>query len=199
MDTTYMDEYYEWWNNRPPKVLRICEKIIEYEMYFTDMSLNENGLLKDYITSPLEDYIEAPEELLLHNPSSYFKICVDDLKNCAGCVNVKDRILAIDNHFVDKKEVILHEMIHAHEILLEENDTLLRDVLLFELYKKLKPIYPNLDEIIRHHANFYRYNQTIGDGGSHDILFLLKSLDLDNILGITPGTVFGYDTDISKL
>lgn len=198
MNTTYMDEYYEWWSNRPPEVLRMCEKIIKYEMYFTDMSLNENGLLKDYIANPLWDYIEPPEELLLHNPSSYFKIYVGNLKDCNGCVNVKDRILAIDNDSADKREVILHEMIHAHEILLEEKNTLLRDVLLFELYKKLKPIFSNLDEIIRKHANFFRYNQTIGTGGTHDILFLLKSLELDTILNVRPGTVFGYDADISK-
>lgn len=197
MDTIEMDEYYEWWNNRPQKVLRICEKVIEYEMYFTDMSLNQNGLLKDYMASPLGVFLEAPEELLLHNPSSYFKICVDDLKDCAGCVNEQEKILAIDNHYTEKKEIILHEMIHAHEVLLAEKNMLLRDVLLFELYKKLKPLYPNLDKIIKHHANFYRYNQAIGNGGVHDILFLLKSLDLDNVLGLKPGTIFGYDADIS--
>lgn len=196
MDINEIDECYEWWNLRPDEVLDVCRKIKEYEIYFTDMSLNKNGLLKDYIASPFE---EPLEELLLYNPSSYFKICVNDLTDCgyAGFVNKKEKILAIDNRSVDKKEVILHEMIHAHEILLEEKNILLRDALVIELYNKLKPIYPTLGQIIKHHANFYRYKQTIGDCGEHDILFLLKSLELDNILKVRPGTVFGYDTDIT--
>lgn len=55
------------------------------------------------------------DELLLYNPSSCFKICVNDSTGYgyAGCVNKHNRISAIDNLSANKKEVILHEMIHA--------------------------------------------------------------------------------------
>lgn len=89
-------------------------------------------------------------------------------------------------------------MIHAHEILLEEKSILLRDALFLELYNKRKPIYATLDQIIKYHANFYRYKQTVADYGEHDILFLLKSLELNDVLKVIPGTVFEYDMDISK-
>lgn len=198
LNTIELDECYEWWNFRPDNVLQVCEKIKEYEAYFTDMSLNKNGLLKNYLASPLDNPLD---ELLLYNPSSCFKVCVNDLTGYgyAGCVNKQNRILAIDNLSANKKEVILHEMIHAHEILLEEKSILLRDALLLELYNKLKPIYPTLDQMIKHHANFYRYKQTVADYGEHDILFLLKSLELDDVLKVKPGTVFGYDMDISTI
>lgn len=199
MNNFSIEEWYEWWNLRPENVLQLCEKIIENEIYFTDMSLNENGILKDYFSSPYGDFVEPPEELLIHSPSSGFKVHICDFNDYSGCVHRTDRILAIDVQSINNKEVILHEMIHAHEILLEEKNMLLRDALLFELYNKLKPLYSNLDKIIRHHANFYRYNQAIGDGGTHDILFLLKSLELDNVLGFTPGTVFGYDKNITSV
>lgn len=95
----------------------------------------------------------------MYNPSSCFKVCVNDLT---------------DYGFAG-------------------------DALLLELYNKLKLIYPTLDQMIKHHANFYRYKQTVADYGEHNILFLLKSLELDHVLKFKPGTVFGYDMDISMI
>ena len=56
------------------------------------------------------------------------------------------------------------------------------------------PGYPNddLDVLIHKHANFSDVLLIAEQGGSHDLLFFLKSLDLDLRFGYDLGTVFGY-------
>lgn len=65
------------------------------------------------------------------------------------------------------------------------------------LYKDLRNKIPQLDEIITGHAHLLTGSTIYRSGGLHDILFLLKSFDLDIRMGYSLGTVFayGYDED----
>jgi hypothetical protein len=49
-----------------------------------------------------------------------------------------------------------------------------------------------LDEIITSHAHMLTGSSLYARGGLHDILFLLKSFDLDIRMGYSLGTVFAY-------
>jgi hypothetical protein len=80
----------------------------------------------------------------------------------------------------------------------------IRDALLISFYNDLKgklstcnPGYPNadLDSLILDHAHFHNGKTITMIGGEHDVLFYLKSLDLDLRLGYQLGTVCGYGWD----
>lgn len=60
------------------------------------------------------------------------------------------------------------------------------------LYKSLKNRIDDLDDRIEAHGHLLNEQQIYSRGGSHDILFLLKSYDLDLKKGYKLGTVFGY-------
>jgi len=64
-----------------------------------------------------------------------------------------------------------------------------------ELYKKLSSQIEDLDSRILAHANIHSGTDIAQRGGSHDILFLLKSFDLDLQCGYKLGTVCGYGRD----
>lgn len=63
------------------------------------------------------------------------------------------------------------------------------------LYNKLNPEIPDLDDKIAGRANILSGMDIYIQGGKHDILFFLKSLDLDLRCGYKLGTVCGYDRD----
>lgn len=88
--------------------------------------------------------------------------------------------------------VILHEMIHLHEFVLEILPMYFHDAVLFCLYKDLKNKINDLDQRIEAHGNILNSSSIANIGGTHDILFLLKSFDLDLKNGYKLGTVFGY-------
>ena len=84
---------------------------------------------------------------------------------------------------------MLHEIIHAYEVMLPEN---YREWLLLELDKKLarkitrKQLQSCIDmtlHVVMHHNHY------------HGLFFLFKSLDLDLRLRWPLGTVFGYGQD----
>ena len=87
---------------------------------------------------------------------------------------------------------ILHEMIHLHEFLINDQPMYFHDMLYWALYRDLKDKIPKLDEIITGHAHLLTESSLFNQGGLHDILFLLKSFDLDIRMGYPLGTVFGY-------
>lgn len=53
-------------------------------------------------------------------------------------------------------------------------------------------LYRDLNERIEAHGHILNSSQIAKTGGVHDILFLLKSFDLDLKMGYKLGTVFGY-------
>ncbi len=95
---------------------------------------------------------------------------------------------------IESDSIILHELIHLHEFVLRDERVLLyfRDMLFWSLYQQVKKRIPKLDELIAGHAHSLNQKVLHEDGGLHDVLFLLKSFDLDMRMGYDLGTVFGY-------
>lgn len=89
--------------------------------------------------------------------------------------------------------VILHEMIHLHESVLQNVVPFFHDAVLWNLYQSLCNDVKNLEEIVNIHGSLDNQLIMYYQGGEHDILFLLKSFDLDRRLGKPFGTIFGYD------
>ena len=106
--------------------------------------------------------------------------------------NAVTQTISIATGAVDDDHVILHEMIHLHEYFLNQLPTYYRDMYFWTLYKDLQEKIPSLDTIIESHANLFNVSVLETEGGVHDILFLLKSLDLDIKKGYRLGTVFAY-------
>jgi hypothetical protein len=69
------------------------------------------------------------------------------------------------------------------------------DMLYWALYRDVRKRISKLDEIIDGHVHMLMGSTLFADGGLHDILFLLKSFDLDMKKGCPLGTVFGYGRD----
>lgn len=93
---------------------------------------------------------------------------------------------------VDDDATILHELIHLHEYVINDLPMYFHDMVFWALYKDLKKKIPQLDEIITGHAHMLTEATLYSRGGLHDILFLLKSFDLDIRMGYPLGTVFAY-------
>ena len=94
--------------------------------------------------------------------------------------------------YKDDDSVVLHEMIHLHEFVINELPLYFHDVLLWCLYKDLRGKISDLEQRIEDHGHIVNENHIERWGGTHDILFLLKSYDLDLRRGYPLGTVFGY-------
>ena len=86
-------------------------------------------------------------------------------------------------------------MIYLHEFVLNVLPLFYHDTVLWALYTELRKEIKNLDRIISSQAHILSGQKTYNEGGTHDILFLLKSLDLDLKMGYSLGTVFGYNLE----
>lgn len=86
----------------------------------------------------------------------------------------------------ETKEALLHEMIHAFEYELK-NYPIVKEMLLMQLYWRLKPKIKDIDDLIGTSLNF-EFRQP-----SHGLLFLLKSFDLDLMLKLPLGTIHSYE------
>ena len=123
-----------------------------------------------------------------------FNYKVEPLKDCGGYVDPRDFTIAIDPEHMTKR-VLLHELIHIYEFALDLVPKFYHDVILICLYNALKDKVMDLDDKIRNHANIYSCDLVAAKGGDYDILFFLKSLDLDIRLGYKLGTVCSYGQD----
>lgn len=83
-------------------------------------------------------------------------------------------------------------MIHLHESVINDLPIYFHNMLYWALYQSLKQRISKLDEIITGHAHMLTESGLYEAGGLHDVLFLLKSFDLDIRKEYDLGTVFGY-------
>lgn len=180
-------------------------------MYFDDMRLTKDSIVGKYL---ILSYTDGPKEYSLPdewewqlNAINYsFKVGEQEA-GVAGSTNHITRTVTIAPKYENDDTVLLHELIHVFEGLynLKEGFTnnygdkidadvypFIRDALLLALYNDLRAKIPDLDSRILAHANIYSGTNITNEGGNHDILFFLKSLDLDLRLGYKLGTVCGY-------
>ena len=135
-----------------------------------------------------EDYMLHNRKRLTFEPrlsidKQYFRFLAEDVATYDAYTDVNNRKIVVDKKHIKNKATILHEMLHAHEFILEEQKHLLKEIVLLELYKSLKPKlsqkHIDIDTWISNHANI-PHNEDFANAYSiHDVLFFLKSIDLD--------------------
>lgn len=183
--------YNEWWSNRTPEEYALQGLCFDYEEeYFEDMLLKDGSLLNDIIetTSEITDGIFLGMDKL--------RLYIVNSDDFYGCFYRNEGKIEISKDYENDKSVILHELIHYYENMLEEElPSLIRELLVLELYNKLIPQIPDLRKRIFKHCELYSYTETFKGSGQHGVLFFLKSLDLDVRCGFPLGTVCGYGRD----
>lgn len=153
-------------------------------IYFQDMTL--------------EGYPQILEVLdrwgIRMNPAiehAHFYVLEQDGDGTTGAYNKRDRSMGfvLDGLTVN---TICHEMIHHYEYELDELDESLRQYLTIKLWQKLSPQIPDLENRVLKHIEATEHRKLQNEGGQHDVLFLLKSYDIDTQLSVPLGTTFGY-------
>ena len=195
------DKSFEWAQTASPDDVQLQNRVYELEHYFGDM-LFDNGtetykLIQvqaqmDGSDNWIDTTIDLPDALEYFSPS-WFTYHVKDLEDGAvGVFNGMDYSLSVDSQHLADNSVVLHEMIHLHEFVIDLHPLFFHDAIFWYLYRKLSKEIPDLDERIEAHGHILNASTIARQGGTHDILFLLKSFDLDLQMGYELGTVFGY-------
>lgn len=199
---TLMNEqrFQEWYLTATQDEKNLLERVEEFAIHFEDMIFSNGTSTHKFVTCKskligsdewVDDVITLPEELEYFS-YSHFTYHIANFDDFFGCFNREDLSLSVDKASANTDRVILHEMIHLHEFVIDVLPTFFHDAILFCLYKDLKSKISNLDERIEAHGHILNSEQIAAVGGVHDILFLLKSFDLDLKMGYQLGTVFGY-------
>ena len=125
----------------------------------------------------------------------HFSIADDEYT--VGMFNEETKTLSIGKEYTDDESAWLHELIHLYEHNLESvpGSMVFRDAVIWELYCKLRSRITDLDEIIGKYMQMDYICHIYHLGGAHDLLFFLKSLDIDLAKGWARYTTFGYDVD----
>ncbi|MBR2401784.1 MAG: hypothetical protein IKB01_03290, partial [Lachnospiraceae bacterium] len=138
-----------------------------------------------------EDRITLPEGLEGFSYQQFHFVFGETVKGAPAQYAHASRTITVKQGSL-KENILLHEMIHLHVHVLNEQPMYYRDIVYWELYRELKKQIPDLDERIETHAHILNEQCIHNKGGEHDVLFLLKSFDLDLKKGYELGTVFGY-------
>ena len=133
---------------------------------------------------------ELPDQAERADYCEYVDVCIEQLEECRGYFRPIDQLLVIGEAALGDDAVLLHEMIHLHQYaLMDRRYPVQADAVLRGLYGSLRDQIPELDDIIIARMDILNSGKGAGD---HDLLFLLKSLDLDLRMGYPLGTVCGY-------
>ena len=156
-----------------PEILHCCG--LDW-VRFSVRPLEENvrGCFKDFYNTELT--IELPE------------------KPEYECAPIYDKYaeVIISPKYANDDSVLLHEMIHLYEDVLDDFPMYYRDIVLWQLYKSMAAKIDDLDRRIAAFTRLDHQQEIDAVGGCHDILFLLKSYDLDLRKKYPLGKVLGY-------
>lgn len=198
MDDSWWMEWYS--GSISDDERKMVDLIYDLEKHFEDMLFEPGTPSGDLIKCQsksnnedgwYDDILDRPDELQYFS-LTFFHYKVDADIDCEGYFNRKDQLLCVHPRILDDVSVILHEMIHLHEFVVNELPLYYHDALYWSLYAELKNKIPDLDEIITTRTHLLIGSTIYNQGGLHDILFLLKSFDLDIRMGYSLGTVFAY-------
>ena len=193
--------YAEYFESRTEDDSRLQSVILDHESLFDDMCLDVESAVRDFLIYQIQmddgQYLEASDDHYIGLGVQCWRFYVRRLrdKDMMGVTYPNERKIVINEPYKNDLPTILHEMIHAHEAILNQFYPFYRDTVMLCLYKELEQKIPNLYQRLIDHAHEYRALEVTEIGGSHDILFFLKSLDLDLRLGYALGTVCGYGRD----
>lgn len=193
---------FDWFLNASDEERRLCEKVSAFEIedLFADMMFRPGSTTHDAIACKwkvpngefVDGIVDLPD-LLCYLSEDNFTYHVEELgAGVAGQFSGADFALTISPEHLDDDSVILHEMVHLHEFVINSLPLYFHDTLLWCLYKSLREKISDLDDRIKEHGHVFNSRAIEIEGGTHDILFLLKCFDLDLRKGYPLGTVFGY-------
>ena len=196
-DSRYMNWY---WNEATPEEKRLADKISEFGELFGDMLFEPDTTTYELIkcqSKPkdsdvwIDDEVDLPDQLAYFS-YTFFLYKIAEQNGSYGYFDPSEQLICVIPEKTEDDIVILHEMIHLHEYVLNDLPMYYHDMVYWALYKDLRNNIPGLDTIITDHAHALNENELYRTGGLHDILFLLKSFDLDIRKSFPLGTVFGY-------
>lgn len=178
---------------------RLYDKVTEFEDMFDDM-LFKNGTRSYELTlekTTGEDRKECVQAASTCEELEYFMLEdfnyeARELEGCDGYYDRQNKALVVSVDELENNSTILHEMIHLYESVINELSWSRHDMLIWALYQDLREKIPALDEIVNHHSHQLTQSKLQSAGGNHDLLFLLKSFDLDIRMDYPLGTVFAY-------
>lgn len=196
-DSWYMDWYC---TQASPEEKRLVKKVEEFGELFDDMLFQEGTRTYELIKCQtkengsdewIDDEMQLPDELSCFS-YTFFHFKVEQLERGLGQYNRIDQTMTIIPEKLEDDSAILHEMIHIHEEVINELPMYYHDMIYWSLYIDLKNKIPKLDEILTGHAHLLTETSIYNWGGLHDILFMLKSFELDIRMRYPLGTVFAY-------
>lgn len=193
------EKYNQWWGSDEDEH-KLYTRILQYESgYFSDMRLEDSDLEKYIMATDMcgnECSLGDLFDLHFDLESNFYTYHIKQLDSCAALCDSEDCTITFDPEYASDETTVLHEMIHAHENIIDSmKRPFIREIIFLHLYNRLKSEIPGLDDKITGHANILSGMDIYMKGGNHDILFYLKSLDLDLRCGYKLGTVCGYDRD----
>ena len=180
----------------------MLDKVYDFAPLFSDLIFEKYSKTYSYAITYSEGHAKwtddtqyIPDELL-HFSYSWFTYHVKDLgPRSLGRFDWQKKSLSVCPAALNSNDhVILHEMIHMHEHVIDSHPLYIHDIVVWCLYQKLKEKITDLDQRIDKCSHFQTQSDIANLGGMHDILFLLKSFDLDLRMGYKLGTVFGYES-----
>ena len=194
--------FEEWCDTASEEDKKLRDRLDEFSDFFEDMLFAENSSAGSMVKCQVkvgdnswkDDIVFLPEEITYFSYNN-FDIRVKPMEKYGGYFDEEKRLLCISEIYARDDSVILHEMIHLHEFVLNGLPLFYHDVLLWVLYDDLKRKIKGLDKLVSSHAHILEQQSIYDKGGLHDICFLLKSLELDIRMGYRLGTVFGYDME----
>ena len=203
-DSSGFDYYYNDPNNMDER--QVYDRLFGFDEqgFFDDMLFAPTSITGKFMTitsfdnnkKPILSNMERPEELE-HFTFAWIKVIVSDIPGHGGCFNEKDQELTIPKESINDDKVLLHEMIHIYEYVINSLPCFYRDALYWALYLDLRDKINELDGYITAQAHLLNLTDLYNQGGTHDILFFLKSLDLDMKMGYQFGTVFSYGQELN--
>ena len=196
------DGRYIAWRSKASEVeVQLWDRMADFrETMFTDMLFEPGSssynLIK-YQSKDPESNVWVDDSAVLYDhitnfSTSWFTIKVEELTGCAAYYSKSEQQIHISTKFVDNDVILLHEMIHLFEFMINDLPLHYHDMLYWAIYQDLRKKIEGLDDAITQHAHALDSMTLYNKGGLHDILFLLKSFDLDLRQGYPFGTVFGY-------
>ena len=192
--------FQEWYQAASKDDIKLFERVEDFSYLFEDMVFSNGTPTHEFIKCQsklvesdewIDDEVPLPEEIEYFS-YTFFTYHIANLEGFSGCFNRKDYSLSVGPFSIDDDSVVLHEMIHLHEFVINDLPMFYHDAVLYCLYRDLSHKITDLNERIEAHGHILNSSQIAETGGVHDILFLLKSFDLDLKMGYKLGTVFGY-------
>ena len=198
----WMDErpFIKWAETASPESRILYETVLKFSDLFEDMTFSYGTPTYEFIKCQskssgsdewVDDAVQLPDSIKCFS-YTYFTYHMADLNGYGGKFDMQDRSLTVDLSNYGNDPVLLHEMIHLHEFVINDLPMIYHDAVFYCLYKDLASKIPNLNKRIEAHGHILNSSQIARLGGVHDILFLLKGFDLDLKMGYKLGTIFGY-------